>query len=124
MAILCILTYMFTMMLPEGGAYLPKIVKVTESVSIMQVEPIAATIHDTVLMMPNIHTMTFHETFREKVSGTQRPRINESCIDPDLLEFDFKEVTKIIDLWKVEGVDESLMANLTYDIERWRTHDI
>ena len=70
MAILCIMTYVFTMMLPEGGSHLPNIVKVTESVSIMPVEPIAATIHDTVLMIPNIHTMTFHETFREKMTGT------------------------------------------------------
>jgi hypothetical protein len=28
-----------------------------------------------------------------------------------------------MDLWKGEGIDESVMANITHDIERWKAHE-
>ena len=34
--------------------------------------------------------------------------MNESCIDPDLFELDFKEAqSKVIDLWIMEGLEDS-----------------
>ena len=109
-----------SLLLPEGGKFLQKAVQVSESVTVMDVAPLQHTIHESILMISNMHTMTFNETFREKRLGAQRPRLNESRIDPDLLNLDLKEVTKIIDRWKFDGVDESQLINMTQDMEKWR----
>lgn len=69
-------------------------------------------------MVSNIHTTTFNDTFREKNQGVQRPRMNESCLDPDLLQIDFKAASQLLDLWALEGNDESMIINYTYDQER------
>ena len=106
--------------LPEGGKYLPKVVKISDSITIMDVIPLQMTVHDTVLMMSNIHTMGFNETFRERATGTQRPRMNESCIDPDLLHFNIQEVSRIIDMWKMDGIDETQLNQTINDGEKWR----
>jgi hypothetical protein len=37
--------------------------------------------------------------------GVQRPRINESCMDPELLAMDLAEASKILDLWKMDGAN-------------------
>jgi len=91
---------LLSLLLPEGGRFLPKAIKVSESVTLMDVMPLQHTIHDTILMASNMHTLNFNETYREKVLGAQRPRLNESCIDPDLLHIDMQEVSKLVDLWR------------------------
>ena len=112
--IFVIIIYLSSLLLPEGGRFLPRVVKLSDSVTVMDVVPIQATIHESIMMMSNIHTMNFNETFRERAQGAQRPRINESCIDPDLLHFDVNEVSKIMDRWKLDTYDES-HVNMTMD---------
>lgn len=73
-------------------------------------------------MPANMHNMTFTELYREREQGAQRARMNESCIDPDLIHFTEAEVTKVIDRWKMDGVEESMMLNMTHDLDKWKNY--
>ena len=58
-----------SMLLPEGGSFLPKAVKLSESITIMDFEPLQFNLQESIMMGGNVHTTTFHDTFREKQLG-------------------------------------------------------
>ena len=49
-----------TLVLPRGGMYLPQTIKLTESITLMDFEHIEETMHDTVRMHSQMHSMTFN----------------------------------------------------------------
>lgn len=119
------LVLILSYLLPEGGKYLQPVVKLTDNVTVMDVVPVQQVINDTLFMPANVHTMGFNETFREKATGAQRARINESCIDPDMLNFNALEASKIIDKWKMDGFEESMALDMSaINVDKWKRLDL
>ena len=56
--VLCSCCLGLSFLLPEGGKFLQKIVKVSDSVTIMDVMPLQQTIHDTILLLSDTHTLS------------------------------------------------------------------
>ena len=78
-----LLNILLTCFLSEPGAYLPSAVKVSESVTLVRLEN-DQVINDTVVHMISGCSMSFSRTFHELNYGVERPRLNQTSIDPDL----------------------------------------
>jgi hypothetical protein len=95
------LGFVATLVLPRGGSFLPSAVKLSESIILMDYEHIEQTVHDTVRMHNDMHSMSFTQLYRERKQGISRPRLNESCVDPDILTYNKLEVSRMADLWNI-----------------------
>ena len=77
----------FMRFLSEPGAYLPQEHKVSESVTILKLDALNSVINDSVKYPLNGGiALSFDKTFHEMTHGVIRPRLNETSMDPDLLQ--------------------------------------
>ena len=99
-ASLCVAAFVISLQLPEGGKNLPKSVEINRSVVAVDQDYVQG---DAVTFTSSFHQPTHSLTYREIVGNVSRPRINESCLDPDLLDADGNKASNILKLWKSDA---------------------
>ena len=65
----------------------------------MEVEDAQITINDSIAITIQGHGLNYKPIYRELKEGIQRPRLNESSIDPDLMDHDFLSRSRVVDRW-------------------------
>ena len=83
--ILCIMNIGLTCALSEPGAYLPDAVKLSENVTLLRLDNISQVINDSVMNPGPGHNDSFQRTHFEITNNVERTRLNETNMDPDLL---------------------------------------
>lgn len=65
--------------------FLPKAIKLSQNVTLLKMETVNQVINDTI-QIPNLgYSMNYSVTYFEKINNVERPRLNETNIDPGLL---------------------------------------
>lgn len=68
---------------PES--FLPKAVKLSKNVTILKLETVNQVINDTIQNSMYGYSMNYSITYFEKINNVERPRLNETNLDPGLL---------------------------------------
>ena len=88
-SMIIILAIVFTnmglmLLLPDPGAYLPSVKKVSDNITLVDVGDANQVVNDSVMNSMNGFSAFFGKTYHEKTYQVTRPRLNETSMDPDL----------------------------------------
>lgn len=72
-------------LLPLPGKFLPKAVSLSANVTWLKMDNVNQIVNDTIPDSALGHGTSFDLTYYERINNVQRPRLNESNIDPSLL---------------------------------------
>lgn len=96
-------------LLPEPGLYLPRAIKLSQNVTLLKLE--TEQVFNESYHYPVIgQSATYSRTYIEKVLGVERPRLNDTSIDPDILK-NFS-----VDCTRIRNLRESLNSQ---SIKKW-----
>jgi len=77
--------FILAFFLPKPGKYLPKAVPLSTNVTWLKMDNVNQLVNDTIPDSAHGYGTNFDLTFYERTNNVQRPRLNESNIDPGLL---------------------------------------
>ena len=80
---LALSTLILSCFLIEPGTFLPKSVKLSENVTLLKTDALNQIINDSVQNNVSGFSLSFSRTYIEKIRGVERPRLNETSMDPD-----------------------------------------
>lgn len=72
-------------LLPLPGKFLPKAIPLSANVTWLKMDNVNQTINDTIHDSTYGYGVSFDLSYYERINSVQRPRLNESNIDPGLL---------------------------------------
>ena len=75
--------FLITFALASPGAFLPKAVKLSQNVTLLKLEA-NSIINESIWNPIGGFSTSFKRSFYERKFGVERPRLNETNIDPDL----------------------------------------
>lgn len=66
-------------------AFLPKAIKLSQNVTLLKLETVNQVINDPIQISMHGYSMNYSLTYFEKINNVERPRLNETNLDPGLL---------------------------------------
>lgn len=84
------ISFGLTFLLSEPGTFLPRTVKLSANVTLQKLETLEHIINESIHYPAAGYSATYTKTYIEKMLGVERPRLNETSVDPDLFK-DFPE---------------------------------
>ena len=83
---LCFVNIALTLALSDPGAFLPAAAKISENVTLLRLDNLSLLINESVMNAVPGFSTSFQLTHFERTNNVERPRLNETNMDPDVLK--------------------------------------